>query len=112
MIGNQIYSKIYVVGIGLLYCYFSMLLVDVALNKNDPERMTKEYILGFIIGVIGMFVGNYMKNINKNGGYGLSLGGLFLVITCLFAHWDSIDSYIKLFVSGGALLALLYTTSN
>jgi len=80
--------------------------------KNDAYniKQSKTTTLLIIMGFIGVLLAKYyfdkIEIINK----GLTYGGYILLVTSILANWTILTDELKLFLSGGILFFLIWTS--
>lgn len=75
--------------------------------KKDYEKKKFTYMI--LIGVASIFAGVLMAKANNSystGGWGVALGGLFLIIWYTIMNWYSLDKTFQVAILGVAFVAL------
>lgn len=106
------------VSIAILYNLFVHSLASISykdLQYNDKHQNT--IIMLILFGAIGILISKIIEKNNKKKkqGYvskGLFYGGILLILTALFANWDSIIGELRLFMLAGALVILIWYGHN
>ena len=99
--------------IGIMYNILAYYVSDM-LNTNliYEDKIQSNFVLNFIFGVIGLFVGYYLfkknkKLKNKAIRYGLYFGSFILLFNTLVYNWNIMSDSIKLIVFIIVLMFLL-----
>ena len=98
--------------ITVLYLLFVNKIIEVLTeNKLAEERIKKNIIYSFVIGLLGIVIGIYIfgRTQVKNRPVKISLvfGSLVLIIYSLYNNWNSLQSDSKLFIIGAIFMALI-----
>lgn len=103
------------VGLGLVYSIFLFTLITYCSEHLHGAENYKRFTLVIVsivsIGIVGSyrFIG---KLISATTRFGISLGGLFLLLITLFLNWNYYDNYEKLMIYGIPLSIILYNGSS
>lgn len=76
-----------------------------SIQKYDQEKLMTMIIGSTVYIIMGVVGSAYNTNISLRG---VSLGGLFLLISNIFRHWNVLDQEKQLFLLGLSLSALMY----
>lgn len=101
-------------GIALVYNLFVHFLATISYSDLQyDEKHQNTLIMLVLFGGIGILVAKIMddknkKYKNKYVSTGLYYGGILLLLTALFASWDSIGEEMKLFLVGAILVLLIW----
>lgn len=129
-------SSVYCVVIAVLYAFFVSYLFNKLLGENlvnrncyvnlKPEEITecnnkvtafdeKKFSFMVIIGVLSVLVGTYMATSNPKygiAGWGISSGGLLLVVYYILINWWRLDTNLKLLILGSSLAGIIYGSTR
>lgn len=102
------------VSIALMYNLFVHNLASVSYKDLQYEEKHQNTIVMLVLfGGIGILISKIMDDKNKKYknsfvSKGLYYGGILLILTSLFANWESIAEELKLFVVAGVLGCLMW----
>ncbi|VBB18737.1 hypothetical protein YASMINEVIRUS_1269 [Yasminevirus sp. GU-2018] len=125
------------IAIAFVYAFFMALLVDRLLNYDRVEKVcdtssvkgqdytdryqacrkaqkeydTRKFTYMIVLGVFSIFGGAFLARSDKmyeTGGWGVSAGGLMLVIYYTVANWGILDKNVQVAVLGLTFFALFY----
>lgn len=75
------------------------------------EKIKKNLLISFIVGIIGILIGWYVfyksKMKNKAIMIGLFLGSIYLIFNSIFLNWNKLTNDTKLFMIGSVFVALI-----
>lgn len=75
----------------------------------------KKFSFMIIIGVLSILVGTYAASSNPRygvAGWGVSTGGLLLVIYYVIMNWWRLDTNLKLVILGSSLAGIIYGSTR
>ena len=78
--------------------------------KTDAleKSKTTKFIILMIVGVLALFLSFANIFAGRAPTFGLSLAGFFTLLHAVFMYWDKMNEYMKLGITGIALISLLY----
>jgi len=83
----------------------------VACNQAKKDYEVKKFTYMIMIGVLSIFGGTVLASTDKKyatGGWGISTGGIMLVIYYTIVNWSLLDKNVQIGVLGTTLIALFY----
>jgi uncharacterized membrane protein len=101
-----------------MYNLFVHNLASVSYKDNQYEEKHQNTIIMLILfGGIGILISKIMDDKNKDlknsfVSKGFYYGGIILIVTSIFANWESITEELKLFVVAGILGFLIWYGYN
>lgn len=102
----------------IVYMLTAKVIISMSAENKFNERVQKEFILGFIIGLCYIALGMTMLSQNSNMDnhslrLAMYLSGGFLVLNSVFFSWDDLDEGTKILILGTSITALIiYTYRN
>ena len=106
------------VSIAIIYNFFVHNLASISYKDLQYEEKHQNTIVMLVLfGGIGILISKIMDDKNKKYknsvvSKGLYYGGILLILTSLFANWDSIAQELKLFGVAGVLGCLVWYGYN
>jgi len=99
---------------GLLILFINKLIEILTMNMPAEEKIKKNIIIAFIIGIISILIGWFVfyKSAVKNIAVmlGLYLSAAYLTINSLLVNWNKLSNDTKLFMLGTVLVSLIVVT--
>jgi cation transport ATPase len=112
MAKSQVINVLLSIPIAALFVLFISKLIEILTNDlKAEEKIKKNLLIAFIIGIIGILVGWFIfyrskvKNIAVM--LGLFLGSIYLMVNSLLLNWNKLNNDTKLFMIGSVLVALI-----
>ena len=102
------------VSIAIMYNFFVHTLASISYKDLQYEEKHQNTVVMLVLfGGIGILISKIIDDKNKKYknsfvSKGLYYGGILLILTSLFANWESIAEESKLFVVAGALGCLIW----
>lgn len=109
-----LFDIILYVSIAIMYNLFVHTLASISYKDSQyDEKHQNTIVMLILFGGIGILVSKIMDDKNKKYknsfvSKGLYYGGILLILTALFANWESIVEEMKLFIVGGVFGCLIW----